>query len=486
MPNGDEEKPEEVPETSPSSAKQWIFDQFKEQPLQFMLVAAFIMITIAIVAVLAFSVLADRRPWEYQVAVRTLLAMAGALLVTIFLSRSRTAFSSTLGIVLIGALIVSTEDLLRFSLLFTGSDRSFEEFFIREAPRSSSLESQTESGKDTVDIAVFIADRLSARALLSTGEAVQEDAARIITDLLRLERNNRIMIQLEQRAADRLFFSIVDGNFEEWNFRFGNQDRFKTDLVFLRNLGLISYVYGEARATLQLTELGSELSDFVRRPSTASQVTDRQPRSVPVSIGTNASVNVESQGSWFFFEVDMPGVYEINVSSLILDPVAQIHTDIDSAPFLRDDDGGVGVNSRIVSSLGDDRYFLYVSDFSNRSGIVTIDISNYVEPPTVRLNLGAEQIGNVGLDGARFEIDITNAGTYDIVVQSDRISPVVELYSSSDFRPNQLIRDAIPEDDDFSTTRLQATLDAQQYGLRIYDDFGDVGEVSVTVREVLP
>ena len=485
MPDVDENGQEGSTEPELNKVKQWASDQFRSEPFQFLLVVIFISIVAAIVFVLIFSVVFDRQPWEFQGSVRTLLALAGASLITIFLSRNRTTLNSTIGIVLIGALIISTEDLLRFSLLFSGSDRAFEEFFIRETSRTTGQQTQNASGKEEVDISALIVNRLSAESLIAESRGADNRVAAIISQFLKLERNDRILSQLEQRAADRLFRVVVDGNFQEWNFRFGNQQKFQSDLAFLRSIGLISYVYGTPQETIEVTDLGRELSVYINTPLSVGSENDAEVSFSQVIIGMPARFNVEADGSWFAFEVESAGSYEINVASTALDPVTRLYADLDADLIAENDDGGFGLDSRIVTFLDGGRYFLNIRDYDLGPGSVSIDIVSYVPPQPVELAVGNDAVfGNVGLDGARFALEVESAGEYMIQARSDDIAPVIELYESSDFQTAQIISFAYPDDTDTAAARMSVQLNRGQFGLLVFDDYGETGLVSVTVTAI--
>lgn len=484
MPDAENGAVEDPPQEEPGNVRDWLIDQFKSDSFQFILVGIFVFIVLAIVFVLIFSVVFDRQPWQFQGAVRTLLALAGASLITVFLSRSKTTLNSTIGIVLIGALIISTEDILRFSLLFSGSDRTFEEFFIRETPRTSGQQSQSSGGKEDVDISVLIVNRLAAEELIANDPRTELEVSTIVSQFLKLERNDRIISQLEQRAADRLFRAIVDGHFQEWNFRFGSQQKFQSDLAFLRSIGLISYVYGTPQETMEVTELGRDLSVYINTPLSTAAAGASEPRRTPITLGATARLNIDADGSWFVFEIERPDTYEINVTSEVIDPTLRLFADSDSDLLAEDDDGGFDLNSRLVTYLSPGQYFLNVRDYDLGQGPAAIDIRSYVPPETVGLEIGdGATLANVGLDGARFAFAVRQSGDYLIEARSESIDPVIELRQSQDFRSAQIANAAYPEEDSEGVTRMTVRLNAGEFGLLVYDDFGEPGPVTVSITE---
>ncbi len=177
-----------------------------------------------------------------------LLRIAAVALVLAALSGERNALVLVIGLLLVGALIVPTKDMMRFYLAATNSDRKINDFF-SDAGSAPELR-----GRDRQLAATIIDSLDQAGALASEGYLrpdlywiVEEDIAqeRVITLLERTRAHNALEI-LRHIQANRVI---------QIGYRFAEEDQFASTLRFLRNASLISY-FADDLDTLRVTDLG--------------------------------------------------------------------------------------------------------------------------------------------------------------------------------------------------------------------------------------
>ncbi len=139
------------------------------------------------------------------------------------------------------------------------------------------------------------------------------------------------------------------------------------------------------------------------------------PDDHPASAETEGSIEVggvvtgelEMQGDSDWFRVELPGgqQYAIDLEGAattmgtLSDPMLVLY-DADGAEIDRNDDGGEGLNSRlIVSAETDTTYFVGAAAFGDATGTYTVSVEEYVPPPDDFAD-GPDTAGEVAVGGS--------------------------------------------------------------------------------------
>ena len=293
-------------------------------------------------------------------AIEYLIRISATSLIFIFIISKRDQVLSVFGFFIIGALIIPADDLIKFAIFVFDSDRNVSEFSIdpvdvlvglsRHGQAPSSLELNKGKGDvedissggasgfrqiggvnlsrlggvsavaqsvihDFVDsvesseamltaeqqfhLASFIDYRVLESQCRSTFRQLQGTNAGLILDELRGTHDEPRDQDDEGGSATERSASIREAARDSLLIRYRNDSRFERDLVVLRLLNVIEYIY-EEHTTIELTTYGEAV---------ANQCT-------PSSLGFYLGREVTGIGSPSIF--DFPTVDECNVQRLIL------------------------------------------------------------------------------------------------------------------------------------------------------------------------
>lgn len=254
-----------------------------------------------------------------------LLKVAATGLVIALVGRAQNAFVLAFGILLIGALIVPSKDLVQMALIASGSNDEYQ-----------GSGSQPRGGVDLAgrssDVASKIVLDLENQGLMPVGQL--KEALPIITRRLTEEQEITLVEQIVSRGALSALQN-VGNNLDQWMYRYGQNEEFIADLRFLRSESLISYAYDDISSAV-VTPLGERvLQRVVTRealvhagspdgpspggalgtddcPLDIEQIQDVTTRAMS---GDGFSVNLESEPKFFQIQPAGSGTYLITLDA---------------------------------------------------------------------------------------------------------------------------------------------------------------------------
>ncbi len=181
--------------------------------------------------------------------VEILLRVAAVALVLAALSGERNSLVVIIGLLLVGALIVPTKDMVRIYLAATNSTRQINEFY---GDSGGGPELRGRDGQ----LASTIVDVLSQTgAIPESDDFKRADLYWLVEEEISHERVTTLLERTRARGALDILAQIQDGKVAQTSYRYGDDERHLTTLRFLRNASLITYVYDDLD-TMQVTDLG--------------------------------------------------------------------------------------------------------------------------------------------------------------------------------------------------------------------------------------
>jgi hypothetical protein len=379
----------------------------------------FTITSISIIVMLALFTLIGTEPFVTLKTAEILLTLAGTALVVAFISRAQNPLVLGVGILLIGALIVPSTDIVRFAIIVSGSDKRIQDFFV------STRTGKSQRNRD-VDVARQITIQLKQDGLIQVSGEQEVRTVDVIARELGRDRRLELLDQIEKRGSLRILREIQADNNREWIYKYGNDEKFKDDLSYLRTEGVISYVY-EDYDTIQLTSLGNDVlnleGDVVNMESGGTSffpfgfgdsspespslgatalLTDSCPPEeggdpevikIEISADGQKSVLQSVTPTWLYFVVDEESSdvagddTETVVQSTEYKPFdIAVNADpgVDPKIYLfrarddgsceligQDDDSGGGFNSRLQISLRKSKYYIAIRNLRNEGNITT-------------------------------------------------------------------------------------------------------------------
>lgn len=317
-----------------------------------------------------------------------LLKVAATGLIIALIGRAQNAFVLAFGIILIGALIVPSKDLVQIALIASGSDGEY------ESMSGSSSGGGDLAGRST-DVASKIILGLEEATLMTLNEAYQRKRAlRIITDAIREEQEITLLEQVVSRGALSALQN-VDENLQEWVYKYGQNEDFISDLRFLRSERLITYAYNDI-SSVEVTTLGHAVlqrkfhdpivlleDPLVSAGNSSSCDLDlRQIPQVPAQALTSLGydLNIEVTTQEFQFTPSDAARYRITLDADdTADPVLYL-TDMQAGNVsyctlvAYNDDSNTTLNSTIEVYLNPQPYVIELHSFDDRTGLATLKI----------------------------------------------------------------------------------------------------------------
>ena len=335
-----------------------------------------------------------------------MIALAASGLVVAIVGRANNPFVLAFGVFLIGALIVPSNDLVRFALIASGSEKRYQDF----------LEA-TSAGADLAgrssDVASKILTELETNGLISL--ETTENRKRAITIIEREIRNEREITLLEQVKAFGAFDALkaISDNVDEWIYKYSDESRFLDDLRYLRSENLIAFPYDDYHST-EVTLLGQSVlrREFHRSPTTSGlRASERRedplestlldlmnlidcpfdPGAVPFftqeltgSEGREFSLGERSE--YMAFQVTSDGNYQIDLEATS-PRNSEPQSDVDPVIWLfemqgeqcraigLDDDGGTSLNSQLILRLQENSVYVIDASTIAGSGLVVAKVS---------------------------------------------------------------------------------------------------------------
>ncbi len=395
--NGPEKEGAEPPPDKKGENKLQQLKELFSKDLEYVGLFVFSITAVAMILFVAgfnFFPLEGKSPYSHFRSAELLLTLAATGLVVAIIGRANNPFVLTFGIFLIGALIVPSKDIVRFALIASGSDRTYESI-IQSARSGTDVE-----GRST-DVANKILTELDRFGFLNLAEnlppagraARRKEAINIVEGEVRKEREITLLEQVRARGALETL-NATGADIKGWVYKYGREEKFIEDLRFLRSEGLISYAYddfdtivitflggnvlGRAAAGSALADLGFDFAGLepsgyaipgapVAACPSDSDIISAPDASTEVLSSGGRSMNLRRDFQYMRFVVSDSATYQIDVvvddPNLVgpLDPLLALFslTPENDCTFLAtDDDGGNDLNSRLSLQLQSGAYLI--------------------------------------------------------------------------------------------------------------------------------
>lgn len=337
--------------------------------------------------------------FETRHAVELLLTLAGTVIILALLTRNPSGVILVIGFLIIGALIVPTNDLIRFALIAAGSEQSYREL-VGAPSRATFRESRLDRTKD-IATQVYQALWSGNHVCILPGNSADRLIGQI-QDILRREQEVQTFENVRQRGTMELLVALSEhSDPDELIYLHGQDERFLADLEFLRQEGLVTYVYDDLD-TLKLLEAGRQLAGKIAESSaqeaaTPTEIVDTQTDQVRHPVPSDVEqIELSSQGvfnrlytnpgsdRWLGFVVPRTGYYEIRAEAqTAADPVLVLTND-QGLEIAYNDDSRESFNAVIVFSLeGGKSYHLILRDLSSLGGVTLLNIAPWQVPDAV-------------------------------------------------------------------------------------------------------
>ncbi|NBB82768.1 MAG: hypothetical protein GVY28_05115, partial [Alphaproteobacteria bacterium] len=215
---------------------------------------------ISLAAVLAMSLLSlligvldtsSRAAAAIQAATSLATVMVAVSLVAVLMAKVDNVVVRGVGILLIGALIVPTTDLVRFWLLASGSDRNIADFYPEAESGGTKI-----GGDGTLALRVLI--ELEERGVVRDFAEREFAVVREAIAAYDIQQTHEAVVG---NGALPLLIAVRDGEVGTWIMRDNADSRFREAMTYLRRQGLISFPY-DAYADAKTTLRGNAVAAF--------------------------------------------------------------------------------------------------------------------------------------------------------------------------------------------------------------------------------
>jgi len=342
-----------------------------------------------------------------------LTVMAVSVIVALIV-RFRNVWGLTFGLIVIGALIVPANEIVRFLLLITGSEREYRALYTPEAQYKI-------RETDSRDCIVYVDDRIIERLRRQIYPYLKDSGSDQSSIISHFNSNNFVDEVMDILAREIYFYTARDavntatagGSFESFKaVAQGNAQAFTTahranDLLYdqfllLRAEGLISFPFDRMGSAV-LTPLGQVAYAHMTESQLAGEpITDGPGKSleacgrqavasfgdespsvpsdrsgfVQLIVDHNEPVRVANTNNglgWLLVDIDELGTFRIDVRATESnqDPIAFLY-DEQGELLGSDDDSGGGLNSRFERVLQPGLHFIAVRNL--RTGVAQFDV----------------------------------------------------------------------------------------------------------------
>ena len=344
------------------------------------------------------------------------LTIMAVSVTTALICRFGSGWSLTFGLVVIGALIVPSNDIVRFILLITGSERAYSELYRHETPQRIRIDynpehsdtdksDQNECELNLIDdvIVYRIADLLSDAGIEGYEDVIQQVVSREVIRYTARE----LIANVVARGASETFASVATNDAVAFQTAFQGNEQAKEHMLYLRSEGLVDFPFDHFHLA-RMTDFGTIV--FLGTASKAERDRERDrlsseeaacaeqlargagflPTPLPTPPPVDSIVDLSSVAggrvtapaggySWLKFSVETPAEYSMLVRAGAGDGDPYLYL-FDGEGFMleQNDDGGhavAGFASLIVRSLepgtlcpGSERYHPAKGDLSGGGG----------------------------------------------------------------------------------------------------------------------
>lgn len=364
-----------------------LLNVFGDRPLEL----AGVVLTLGSFVSLLVLIIASFNPNTPELALikgfQALLTMASIGIIAVIASRQTEKFITALAIVIVAIVFVSIDDLVRLYVTVTGTERDITGILSRRSSGSAEVAGGKQDFRETAQrIRMMIENRYADELSLSENSAriLQEDIRRTIVEA----EHGAIVERIVSRGADELLSEIHDGEFVVSYLKYEGLPEFQADLQLLRFEGLIDDRYGDMPDTVLLTDLGCQVLARVRGEDIGCREPGA-PEAVPDAvsplnmIGVDQRKQVAVSGLPAFLTLDLRQSQVLQIDAVPangsdLDPYIEVYksnADGEIELVYYDDDGGGGLNSRVLAQFDAGSYLISVFDLFGGTGEISVSVN---------------------------------------------------------------------------------------------------------------
>ncbi len=317
-----------------------------------------------------------------QLTVLAAITLVAAITVGVLAKSSAKFWILVVGLFSVGAFILPTNDLIRIALVAFRGETNFQSLFLGHDASSEGRKAAAHDRAVALHREVEHSRSLAAceNSVDSvTSNECEHAIVETIARFLRSEEEEEMLHVVRDRGLVDLLAELSNES-RRSRLLFDNvgNERFRSDLYFLRAEGLVRFLYDDI-GSIRLSPTGDALLVRAGRNITS----DGRPGVVPVETGItevagfyNRELEIGPSGNVLAFTVAETAGYTIDVIGFDgIDPQVELFSrdDDHTGPIATDDDGGSGLNSQLSINLDSDaQYSLDVSEYNGIPGKVLI------------------------------------------------------------------------------------------------------------------
>lgn len=192
------------------------------------------------------------------------LTVMAVSITTALICRFQSVWSLTFGLVIIGALIVPSNEIVRFILLLTGSDRTYTDFYENDSPKriridfSSGDNDPKNRCKEALldDVIVYrIPQRLSDESLISPSELTSGKIQAIVSEEVIFYAARESIANVVAMGASDTLRAVAGSTAAPFQTAFQNQRDLSRHMLYLRSEGLVEFPFDQMQHA-RLTAFG--------------------------------------------------------------------------------------------------------------------------------------------------------------------------------------------------------------------------------------
>lgn len=200
--------------------------------------------------------------WHNLRSLELYLMTASLGVVVAIMASSRHAFVVSLGIVLIGALIVPSRDMVRFALLFTDSLQKIDELYPERDVGTQLLGRDSDLASNIIT-ALQMDTEIGAPLLEELPVKHRSRAKAIIENEIRKERTVTLAERVTQEGGQGVLIALAMNNFKDYAYQQGKEPEFLPTLAFLRSQSLVEFDFNNT-TNARLSCLGFDVAALLK------------------------------------------------------------------------------------------------------------------------------------------------------------------------------------------------------------------------------
>jgi hypothetical protein len=206
--------------------------------------------------------------WHNLRALELYLMTASLGIIVAIMTSSRNVFVVSTGLLLIGALIVPSRDMVRFALLFTESAQKIEDLFPERDVGTQLLGRDTDLANNIISALQLATPDQPPLIDPSLSAKDRDRGTTLIVSEIREERAKTLAERVTQEGGQGALFALGRGtnDFKEYAYQQGRESDFLPLLAYLRSQSLVDFDFSNA-ANARITCLGYDVAQLLSEGS---------------------------------------------------------------------------------------------------------------------------------------------------------------------------------------------------------------------------